>query len=397
MKPWVSEEHDGCECNFLNELRSTFHLPELVQFHDSTLRDGEQTPGVVFTKEKKLEIATLLDDLGVDRIEAGMPAVSQEDFQAVKEIVELKLKAKIFVFCRALESDIDKAAEAGVQGIIMEIPAGYSRITKQFPQWTFDDVVKNAVKAINYAKSKDLYVAFFPYDSTRGKIDFLETLYKAAMNAGADSVALVDTLGGALPQSIYYLVRKIKSWGDAPVEIHSHNDWGLGVAGTLAAVEAGAEVVHGCITGLGERTGNAALEQIALGLKFLLGVETKIDVQKLYATCLRVSQLSNVPIPMQAPVMGDVAYSREVGLGAKMMVQAPTVVFPVNPIALKRKPRLVMGKKSGKDSVKIKLDEYSLPYDDALVAQLVDKVKDAGIKKGTYLADEEFLAIYNTT
>ncbi len=396
MEQWISDDYYGSEYNFLKEIRDTFELPPAVQFHDATLRDGEQTPGVVFTKEKKVAIAKLLDDLGVDRIEAGMPTVTDEDFEAIKEIVALKLKARIMLFSRAMEIDIDKAAEARVDGLILEVPSGYPRVINQFPQWSFEDVIRNSVKAVKYAKSKGLYITFFPYDTTRAKPDFLEALYTAVVReAKADSVAVIDTIGCALPQSIYYLVKKVRSWVNVPVEIHTHNDFGMGIATTLAAVQAGAQVVHGCVTGLGERTGNAALEQIAVGLKCLLGMDVKLDFKKLHSVCKRTSELSNVPIPINAPVTGDVAYAREIGLGAKLFKTAPTTIFPLNPAMLARTPRIVLGKKSGKDSIKIKLDEHNLPYDDALVAKLVNEVKLAGIRKGTYLTDAEFLKLYH--
>ncbi|MCC8193111.1 MAG: 3-hydroxy-3-methylglutaryl-CoA lyase [Deltaproteobacteria bacterium] len=396
MEQWITDDYYGSEYNFLKEIRDTFDLPKSVRFHDATLRDGEQTPGVVFTKEKKVEIAKLLDELGVDRIEAGMPTVSDEDFEAIKEIVALKLKAEIMLFSRAMEVDIDKAVEAKVDGLILEVPSGYPRVVNQFPQWSFDDVIKNSVKAVKYAKSKGLYITFFPYDTTRAKPDFLEALYTAVVKeAKADAVAVIDTIGCALPQSIYYMVKKVRSWVNVPVEIHTHNDFGMGIATTLAAVQAGAQVVHGCVTGLGERTGNSALEQIAMGLRCLMGMDINLDLTKLYPVCKRVSELSNVPIPINAPVTGDVAFAREIGLGAKLFKTSPTTIFPVNPAMLGRTPRIVLGKKSGKDSIKIKLDEYNLSYDDALVAKLVNEVKLAGIRKGTYLTDEEFLKIYH--
>lgn len=396
MDQWITDDYYGSEYNFLKEIRNTFDLPTTIRFHDATLRDGEQTPGVVFTKEKKVEIAKLLDDLGVDRIEAGMPTVTDEDFEAIKKIVALKLKAKIMLFSRAMEVDIDKAVEARVDGLILEVPSGYPRVINQFPQWSFDDVIKNSVKAVKYAKSKGLYITFFPYDTTRAKPDFLEALYTAVVKeAKADAVAVIDTIGCALPQSIYYLVKKVRSWVNVPVEIHTHNDFGMGIATTLAAVQAGAEVVHGCVTGLGERTGNAALEQIAMSLKCLMGMDVKLDLRKLYPVCQRVSELSNVPIPVNSPITGDVAFAREIGLGAKLFKTHPTTIFPVNPDMLGRTPRIVLGKKSGKDSIKIKLDEHGLTYDDDLVAKLVNEVKLAGTRKGTYLTDDEFLNIYH--
>ncbi|MHA1455293.1 MAG: LeuA family protein, partial [Promethearchaeota archaeon] len=241
---------------------------------------------------------------------------------------------------------------------------------------------------------KGLYVVFFPYDTTRAKIDFLEELYTEVVEkANPDSVAIIDTIGCALPQTMYWLVKKVKSWIDLPVEVHTHNDFGMATATTLAAVEAGAEVVHGCLTGLGERTGNASLEQIAIGLKILLGVEVNIDFKSLVKVCKRVSELSKVQIPINKPVIGDVAYAREIGLGAKLFNKAPTTIFPLNPDFLNRHPKIVLGKKSGKESVIVKLDELGLKVDENLLPQLINEVKTFGINKGTYLTNDEFQLI----
>jgi len=393
---WINENWWGSEFNYIEEVRKTFKLPEKIKFHDATLRDGEQMPGIVFRKDAKIKIAKVLDSIGIDRIEAGMPAVSQEDFEAIKEISKLNLKAMITVFSRAAISDIDKAVEAGAQGIILEVPSGYPRIKNQFPKWSYEDVKTKAIEGIKYAKSKGLYVIFFPYDTTRAEIDFLETLYKDVVAKGKpDSVAIIDTIGCALPQTIYYLVRKVKSWVNVPVEVHTHNDFGMGLATSIAGIEAGAEVIHGCLTGLGERTGNASLEQIIVASKVLLGMDINIDFKRLSEVCHKISELSKVPIPINAPLTGDVAFAREIGLGTKLFNTAPTTLFPLNPTFLNRKPKVVLGKKSGKDSVKIKLEELNLKINEDQISVVLEKVKTFSTEKGSYLNNDEFVNIVN--
>jgi len=393
---WINENWWGSEFNFIEEVRGQFKLPKKIKFHDATLRDGEQMAGIVFRKDAKIKIAKILDSIGIDRIEAGMPAVSQEDFEAIREISKLGLKAMITVFSRAAVADIDKAVEAGAQGIILEVPSGYPRIKNQFPNWSYEDVKHKAIESVKYAKSKGLYVIFFPYDTTRAEIDFLETLYKEVVEKGKpDSVAIIDTIGCALPQTIFYLVKKVKSWVNVPVEVHTHNDFGMGLTTSLAGIEAGAEVVHGCLTGLGERTGNASLEQIIVASKVLLGMDVNIDFKKLYEACQKVSELSKVPIPINAPLIGDVAFAREIGLGTKLFHTAPTTLFPLNPAFLNRKPRVVLGKKSGKDSINIKLEELKLNVNEDQIATLLDQIKTFSIEKGSYLSDDEFVSIVN--
>jgi len=395
-KQWISENWWSSKFNFIEEVKGQFDLPKKIRFHDATLRDGEQMPGVVLRKDDKIKIAKMLDSLGIDRIEAGMPAVTQEDFEAIKEISKLGLKAMIMAFSRATIGDIDKAIESGVEGIVLEVPSGYPRIKNQFPKWSYEDVIKRAIEGVKYAKSKGLYVVFFPYDTTRAEIDFLETLYKEVVEKGKpDSVAIIDTIGCALPQTIYYLVKKVKSWVNVPVEVHTHNDFGMAVATSIAGVEAGAEVVHGCLTGLGERTGNAPLEQVLVALKVLLGMDIRVDFKKLYEVCQKISELSKLPIPINKPLTGDVAFAREIGLGAKLFDTAPTTLFPINPAFLNRKPKIVLGKKSGKDSVKIKLKELGLNIDEEKISKLLEEVKTFSMEKRSYLTNGEVISIFN--
>jgi methanogen homocitrate synthase len=394
---WVNDNWWGSEYNWVDDVRSCFELPDDVEFHDATLRDGEQCPGVVFRKETKVEIAKLIDSAGIDRIEAGMPTVTEEDFEAIKEIAGLGLKASIMLFCRAHPDDIEKAMETGASGLILEVPSGYPRIKNQFPQWSYDDIKKKAIDSIVYAKKKGFFVTFFPYDTTRAEEFYLKSLMTEVVDAAKpDSVAVVDTIGCALPQAIYYLVKKIRSWVNVPVEIHTHNDFGMGVATSLAAVQAGAKVVHGCFTGLGERTGNTALEQVIVALQAIMDVGLpRINNKLLYDVCRKISEYSKVPIPVNSPVTGDVAFAREIGLGTKLFKTAPTTIFPIAPSFLGREPRLVLGKKSGKDSINIKLQMLGLTVHESKVGNILREVKKQSTEKGTYLDDGEFMNILN--
>ena len=225
--------------NFIPEVTDKLDLPEKVEIHDATLRDGEQTPGLVFSVEEKVAIAKKLDEVGIDRIEAGMPAVSPQDFEAIKQISALGLNAKIYTFARAMNADIDKAVECGADGVIIEVPIGYPKLKYQF-KWTWEDVLKKSAAVINYAKDKGLHAVFFPYDTTRAREDDLTNLLTGIIkNSQPDSIGVVDTMGCATPEAIKYLVRKVKDLTNLPVEIHTHNDFGTGVATELAAVTVG--------------------------------------------------------------------------------------------------------------------------------------------------------------
>ena len=282
--------------NFVPEVRNTYQLPKTVSIHDATLRDGEQTPGVVFSINDKIEIAEKLDEIGVDRIEAGMPAVSEQDFEAIKQISKLGLKSKIYTFARAINADIDKAIECGCHGVIIEVPIGYPKLKYQF-KWTWEDVLRKSVPVINYAKSRGMHVVYFPYDTTRAReSDLTNVLTRIMQEAPPDSVGVVDTMGCILPEAMKFMVRLVKKLtNNLPVEVHTHNDFGMAVATELAGVEAGADCVHSCANGLGERTGNAALEELIVALHVLYGYDTKYNLAKLPELGELVSRISAVP------------------------------------------------------------------------------------------------------
>jgi isopropylmalate/homocitrate/citramalate synthase len=387
-KWWVSPY------NFVPEVRNSLELPPKVEIHDATLRDGEQTPGVVFSIDDKIAIAQKLNEIGIERIEAGMPAVSPQDEQAIKEISKLGLSSKIYTFARAMKVDIDKALECGAQGVIIEVPIGYPKLKTQFG-WTWKDVLAKSAPVINYAKENGLHAVFFPYDTTRARPDDLENLCKGIMaESEPDSIGIVDTMGCATPEAIKYMVRWVKRMTGLPIEIHTHNDFGMGVATEIAAVTAGAGCVHSCANGLGERTGNAALEELMISLDLLYGYETGYKFDKLPELAALVSRLSNVPIARNKPVLGDGNFTRESGIGIQYVMHDPLVMFGTHPAFTGRKGEVVLGKKSGKASITYKLDMLGLgEATDEQNAEILDLVKQAGIKKRDILTDDEFKMI----
>ena len=387
-KYWVSPY------NFVPEVRRNLDLPEKVEIHDATLRDGEQTPGVVFSVQDKIDIAIKLDEVGIERIEAGMPAVSPQDEEAIKEISKLGLNSRIFTFARAMKQDIDKALECGANGVIIEVPIGYPKLKSQFG-WTWRDVLKKSSAVINYAREQGLYAVFFPYDTTRARPEDLENLCKGIMaESPPDSIGIVDTMGCATPEAIKYMVRWVKSMTGLPIEIHTHNDFGMGVATELAAVTAGAEVVHSCGNGLGERTGNAALEELMLGLDLLYGYETGYKFEKLPELGELLSRVSNVPIARNKPLLGSGNFTRESGIGIQYVMHDPLVMFGTHPALTGRVGEVVLGKKSGKASIVYKLNALGMAdADETQIAAILDRVKQAGIKKRDILSDDEFRMI----
>jgi methanogen homocitrate synthase len=383
--------------NFIPEVTGTYQLPPKVSIHDATLRDGEQTPGVVFDIADKIAIAEKLDEVGVERIEAGMPAVSEMDFQAIKEITRLGLKARIYTFARAMNADIDKALECGAHGVIIEIPIGYPKLKYQF-KWTWEDVLRKSVEVINYAKKRGLHCVYFPYDTTRAREEDLRNLLTRLMQeAPPDSIGVVDTMGCILPEAMKYMVRLVTSLTNLPVEVHTHNDFGMAVATELAGVEAGAVCVHSCANGLGERTGNAPLEELMVALHVLYGYDTQYKLDKLPELGELVSRISKFPTAVNKPILGDRNFTRESGIGVDLVVREPLAMFGTHPSLTGRKGEVVLGKKSGKASITYNLELLGInDADDEAVAEMLKRVKDKGIERRGLLTQHEFRDIVDS-
>jgi len=388
---WNNENWLVSSFNYKEDVRKNYQIPKKVEIHDATLRDGEQTPGVVFTREEKVEIARKLDECGVHRIEAGMPAVSDDDRLAISDIKKLGLKSKIFGFVRAKEEDIIMCHECGIDGVVIEVPIGKPKLDLQF-KWSVDRVMESSIKAIRKAKELGLYAVYFPYDTTRAdEADFEKLLDGVMKDSAPNSIGIVDTMGCAMPEAIEYLVKLVKDRTGLPVEIHTHNDFGLAVANSLRAVTSGAEVVHCCVNGLGERTGNCSLEEISAGLKMLLGIDLGIDIPKLVELSDLVDSYTKFGVAVNKPIIGTANFTRESGIGADTLINNPLAMFGINPSFLGRQSKLVLGKKSGMTSINMKLKEFNSTIDEEAKRRLLSDVKNMGMAKKGLLTDLEFL------
>lgn len=396
MADYIGKEFWVSSANYEDAVRKKFALPQQVSIHDATLRDGEQTPGIVLSHDEKVEIARLLDSVGVDRIEAGMPAVSDDDRIAVRKIASLGLSAKIFTFARAKREDIDLAVECGAQGVIIEVPTSIPKLKYQFPRWTEDDVVSMSVDIVSYAKSKGLETVYFGYDTTRADFGFLTKLYDAVIGTGRpDSIGVVDTMGCILPSAMGYFVRRIKERYDIKVEVHTHNDYGMAVATSFAALEAGAEVIHCCVNGLGERTGNAALEPLLVGLETLYGYRGKYRLDRLKQVSDRVEEITRFGKAVNQPFVGRNVYVRESGIGIDLVNEIPLAMFAVEPKLVGNSSGVVLGKKSGTKSIDVVLERLGqAPVDDKETkAAILRDIKEYSIDRKRLVSDAEFLEI----
>ncbi len=359
--------------------------------YDTTLRDGEQTVGVVLDPEEKLEIARLLDELGVDRIEAGFPRVSDDDRRAVQLIADAGLRAEVWGFSRAVPADLEALVELGVRYSVIESPIsdlklgaiGVSRET----------MLERIANAMRFADEHDIHAAFFGVDSTRAEPGFFRRVYETAVEAGAREVVVVDTLGIASPEAVADLVGSTREWvGETSVHFHGHNDFGLATASAVAAVRAGATWIHGTINGMGERAGNANLGEVALTLRALYGVETNLRLDRIRAVAERVRELSGYELEPWKPVTGSTLYRRESGAVASQFHDPPSIE-PYSSELVATERAIVLGKKSGLDSIRIKAEELGLDVPEGRRAEVLAAVKRLGAEKRGLVTDDEFRAI----
>jgi len=281
--------------------------------------------------------------------------------------------------------------------VIIEIPIGYPKLKYQF-KWTWEDVLRKSVGVINYAKSRGMHVVYFPYDTTRAREEDLRNLLsRLVLDSNPDSVGVVDTMGCALPEAIKYMVRLVKSLTKLPVEVHTHNDFGMAVATELAGVEAGANCVHSCANGLGERTGNAALEELMVALHVLYGYNTQYKLDKLPGLGELVSRISRFPTAANKPILGERNFTRESGIGVDLVVKEPLAMFGTHPALTGRRGEVVLGKKSGKASITYNLEQMGIAgTDDEAIGEMLKQVKDKGIEKRGLLTPDEFKEIVDS-
>jgi isopropylmalate/homocitrate/citramalate synthase len=360
-----------------------------VGFYDTTLRDGEQTVGVVLTPDDKLELARGLDALGIERIEAGFPRVSKDDWRAVELIRDAGLNAEVWGFSRAVEADVKALVELGVGASVIESPISDLKLDALGVDR--EAMLERIVYAISFAVEQSVRVAFFGVDGTRADPGYFETVYKTAVEAGAQEAVVVDTIGIASPEAVADLVGQTREWlgADVPIHFHGHNDFGLATAAALAAVRAGARWIQGTVNGMGERAGNANLPEIALALRGLYGVETNLRLDRARAFSEQLREVSGYEVEPFKPLVGDNLFRRESGAVASQF-HDPPAIEPYSSELVSAKRSIVLGKKSGIDSIRIKADELGLGVADEELPGLLESVKRAGARKRGLVNDTEF-------
>lgn len=397
-EPWKTDQWFVSPWNFAAEVCAGLRFPSQVKIHDITLRDGAQQAGVVFTKDEKIRIAEKLAEAGIQRIEAGMPAVSPSDDAAIREIVKRNLGPQIFAFSRCMVDDVKRAVDTGVKGVVMEVPSS-SHIVEKAYQWSLEKAIDTSVRLTSYAHSQGLEVVFFPIDFTRAEIHWvLDLIIRVAREGHMDALALVDTFGVTSPHAMQYLVREVRKRIDKRLEAHFHMDFGMGVANTIMAVAEGVEVIHSTVLGLGERAGNTPMEETVLALLTMYGVDCGIRYDKLYGLAQMVHEMSGHPIATNRPVVGPNLFDIESGIIASWWKNCgatdPTEVFPYLWEVVGGNPgRVVMGRGSGLDSVKLWLEKLDRKATNEQVGQILVEVKNFGYAHKRLLTEDEFSTI----
>ncbi|MBD0349306.1 MAG: homoaconitate hydratase [Thermoleophilia bacterium] len=387
--------HADRDAIWTGELNAPHAFAAEVGFYDTTLRDGEQTVGVVLDPHQKLEIARLLDELGVERIEAGFPRVSEEDYEAVRLIAEAGLRAEVWGFSRAVTADVEVLLELGVRSSVVESPI--SDLKLRALGVSRDEMLRRIRDAVSAAARAGVTVSYFGVDGTRADAAYFEQAYKTAIDAGAREAVVVDTIGVATPEAAADLVGRTRQWlgPDVPLHWHGHNDFGLATASALAAARAGARWLHGTINGMGERAGNANIGEIALALRALYGVNTKVRLDRLRAVSERVRELSGYALEPWKPLVGENLFRRESGAVASQFHDPPSIE-PYSSRLVGAKRSVVLGKKSGIDSIRLKCVELGLDLDERRQRELLDAVKRLGSEKRDLVTDDELRRLAET-
>jgi len=368
----------------------TNSLDELgdVQFLDTTLRDGEQAPGISLTPKEKAHIAGKLDSAAIDVIEAGSACTGPGERKTIQRVTDLDLDATVTSFCRGLQRDIDLAIDCGVDGVNLVVPASDRHVTEKVGI-TPEENVQQTAELVEYAKEHGLWVEVIGEDGSRADLDYLEELMRASLDAGADRVCYADTVGHATPDRTLECVLTLSELG--PTSTHTHDDLGLAVTNALVSLAAGADLVHGTINGIGERAGNVALEEVAIALDHGYGVET-MELSQVYDLAQLVANKTGVPLPPNKAVVGQNTFTHESGIHTDGTLKDDAMYEPYPPEKVGRQRRLTLGKHAGRAGVEAALTENDVEVSEDELDEIVSRVKEIG-DRGKRVTDADLLRL----
>ena len=378
----------------MEDAKKELNIPDKINIFDTTLRDGEQSPGVALTVDEKIRIAQKLDELGVDTIEVGFPAVSEGEMESAKSIGDLGLNAKISSLARVIEKDIDAVIDCDLDYVHLFI--GTSPLHRDYKlKKSKGEIINQAVKAVEYAKDHGLTVEFSAEDATRTEMNYLIEFYKSIENAGANIINVPDTVGILTPATTRPLIRTLRKKLNIPISVHFHNDFGLAVANSIIGVEEGASQVHCTINGIGERAGNTCLEELVVGLKIAYGANIGVDTTKLFNTSNFIGSITNIKLPPQKPIVGENVFTHESGIHVDGILKNVATYEPIPPEIVGHHRRIALGKHTGRASIKSKLESFNLDVTNKQFENIYNQVKLIG-DKGICITDEDLKSIVIT-
>jgi 2-isopropylmalate synthase len=367
------------------------NLADKIYIFDTTLRDGEQTPGVALTVDDKIQIAQKLNNLGVDKIEVGFPASSDGEVESARQIKSMDLDSTLVGLARSLKSDIDAVIDSDLDYIHTFI--GTSPLHRDYKlKKTKDQIIDSAVSAVEYAKDHGLTVEFSAEDATRTEKDFLFDVFSAVSDAKVDFIDVPDTVGVLTPKDTRLLIGDVVNTFNIPISVHFHNDFGLATANTLTAIECGANQAHVTVNGLGERTGNCSLEELVMTLKVAYGIDLGLDTTRLYSLSNLVGRLTGVKMPVNKPIVGDNAFTHESGIHVHGILNNSFTYEPMSPEMVGHSRRIVLGKHTGANSLKSKLKEYHIDLNEKQFENVLSQIKSLG-DSGKIVTDDDLVAI----
>ncbi|MDZ4171303.1 MAG: homocitrate synthase family protein [Methanobacteriaceae archaeon] len=374
---------------FNKEVKLEF--PKKITIYDTTLRDGEQTPGVCLGAQEKLEIARKLDELKIHQIETGFPVVSEQEKASVKKVVQEDLNAEIIVLSRTKKEDIDVALDCDVDGIITFM--GTSDIhLKHKLKLSREQALNVCMKSIEYAKDHGIFVAFSAEDATRTDLDFLKRIYLKAQEYGVDRVHIADTVGAINPQGMDFLVRELRSELSTDIALHCHNDFGMALTNSISGLLAGGNAVSTTVNGIGERAGNTSLEELVMNLLIMYGVDLGFNTKIFQELSLLVEKHTKVSVPKNKPIVGKNVFRHESGIHVDAVIEEPLTYEPFLPELVGQNRQIVLGKHSGCRAVKAKLEGCGIEVTTDELCKILKKVKKSR-EEGTYINDDLFKKI----
>lgn len=360
---------------------------------DTTLRDGEQTAGVVFSNVEKIAIAEMLSDLGVDQLEVGIPTMGGDEKEAIKEIVKRNLKSSIMAWNRAVISDIQESVNCGVDAVAISISVSDIHIKNKL-RTSREWVLENMVKSVEFAKKNGLYVSVNGEDASRADKDFLVQFINAAKEAGANRFRYCDTVGVKEPFSLEKDIEYIYKNTGFDIEMHTHNDFGMATANAIAGIRGGANHVGVTVNGLGERAGNAALEEVAMALKFVCGLDVNMDTTKFRGICEYVSRASGRDLPIWKAIVGTNMFAHESGIHADGAIKNPKNYEAFDPSVVGLERQIVIGKHSGRAAIVNKFKEYNMELTDEEANGILELVRSTSVQLKRSLFDKEVVKLY---